>query len=52
MATITIQFFKGTDEKAIPQIRLTKRKSRHSGQAHFRFENPEALLSDDFTERQ
>ena len=52
MATITIQFFKGTDEKAVPQIRLTKRKSRHSGQAHFRFENPEALLSDDFTERQ
>ena len=50
MATIAIQFFNGIDEKVVPQIRLTKSKSGHAGQAYFRFENPEALLSDDFKE--
>ena len=52
MATIAIQFFNGIDEKVVPQIRLTKSKSGHAGQAYFRFENPEALLSDDFKEIQ
>ena len=52
MATIAIQFFNGIDEKVVPQIRLTKSKYGHAGQASFRFENPEALLSDDFKEIQ
>ena len=52
MATIAIQFFNGIDEKVVPQIRLTKSKSGHAGQAYFRFENPDALLSDDFKEIQ
>ena len=52
MSTIAIQFFSGIDEKVIPQIRLTRSKSGHSGQAYFRFENPEALFSDDFKEIQ
>ena len=52
MATVAIQFFNGNDEKVVPQIRLTKSQSGHAGQAYFRFENPEALLSDDFKEIQ
>ena len=52
MASIAIQFFNGVDEKVVPQIRLTKSRSGHAGQAYFRFENPEALLSDDFKDIQ
>ena len=52
MASIAIQFFNGIDEKVVPQIRLTKSKSGQAGQAYFRFENPEALLSDNFKEIQ
>ena len=52
MTSISIQFFNGIDEKVVPQIRLTKSKSGHAGQAYFRFENPDALLSDDFKEIQ
>ncbi len=52
MSDIAIQFFYGIDEKVIPQIKLTKSKSGLAGQAHFRFENPEALLSDNFKEIQ
>ena len=52
MAAIAIQFFNGIDEKVVPQIRLSKSKSGQAGQAYFRFENPEALLSDDFKEIQ
>ena len=52
MAAISIQFFNGIDEKVVPQIRLSKSKSGQAGQAYFRFENPEALLSDDFKEIQ
>ena len=52
MAVIAIQFFNGIDEKVVPQIRLTKSKDSHVGQAYFRFENPEALLSDNFKEIQ
>ena len=52
MASIAIQFFNGIDEKVVPQIRLTKSKSGQAGQAYFRFENPEALLFDNFKEIQ
>ena len=52
MATVAIQFFNGIDENVVPQIRLTKSKYGYSGQAHFRFDSPEALLSDDFKEIQ
>ena len=48
MKDVAIQFFNGIDEKVVPQIRLTKSKDGLAGQAYFRFENPEALLSDDF----
>ena len=52
MATIAIQFFNGVDEKVVPQIRITKSKDGQAGQAYFRFENPAALLSDNFKEIQ
>ena len=52
MSAIAIQFFNGIDEKVVPQIRLTKSKDSHAGQAYFRFENPDALLSDNFKEIQ
>jgi len=52
MKDVAIQFFNGIDEKVIPQIRLTKSKDREAGQAFFRFDNPEALLSDNFIDIQ
>ena len=52
MKDVAIQFFNGIDEKVVPQIRLTKSKDGQAGQAYFRFENPEALLSDNFKEIQ
>ena len=52
MKAVSIQFFKGVNEKVLPQIRLTKSKNGQAGQAFFRFENPEALLSDNFKEIQ
>tara|TARA_B100000965_G_scaffold333365_1_gene298222 strand:- start:737 stop:1090 length:354 start_codon:yes stop_codon:yes gene_type:complete len=52
MKATVIQFFNGIDEKVIPQIRLTKRKGGHEGQAFFRFDSPEALSSDNFKEIQ
>ena len=52
MKDVAIQFFNGVDEKVIPEIRLTKSKDGQTGQAYFRFENPEALLSDNFKEIQ
>ena len=39
----TIQFFRGTDEKAVPEIRLTRSKDGRTGQAIFRFDQPDAL---------
>ena len=36
----------------MPKIRRIKSKSGNDGQAYFRFENPEALLLDDFIEIQ
>ena len=52
MKDVAIQFFNGVDEKVIPQIRLTKSKDGYAGQAFFRFDNPEALLSDNFKDIQ
>ena len=52
MKDVAIQFFNGIDEKVVPQIRLTKSKDGQAGQDYFRFENPEALLSDNFKEIQ
>ena len=52
MKDVAIQFFNGVDEKVIPQIRLTKSKYGYAGQAFFRFDNPEALLSDNFKDIQ
>ena len=52
MKDVAIQFFKGVDEKVIPEIRLTKSKDGEAGQAFFRFNSPNALLSDNFKEIQ
>ena len=52
MREVSIQFFKGVDEKIIPQIRLTKSKGGSAGQAFFRFDSPEALSSDNFKDIQ
>ena len=52
MKDVAIQFFNGVDEKVIPQIRLTKSKDGYTGQAFFRFDNPEALSSDNFKDIQ
>ena len=48
MSGVSIHFINGIDEKAIPQIRLTKSKDGQAGQAYFRFDSPDALLSDNF----
>ncbi len=39
----TIQFFRGVDEIAIPEIRLTRSRDGSAGQALFVFEQPKAL---------
>ncbi len=46
----TIQFFRGVDESAIPEIRLTRSKDGRSGQAFFVFEKPEALTKETMTD--
>ena len=38
-----IQFFRGTDELVIPDIRLTRSRDGRTGQAMFVFEEPQAL---------
>jgi photosystem II 13kDa protein len=38
-----IQFSRGTDEDAVPQVRLTRSKTGNQGTATFIFENPKAL---------
>ena len=38
-----IQFFRGTDEPVVPDIRLTRSRDGRTGQATFVFEEPEAL---------
>ena len=52
MNKVAIQFFNGIDEKVIPQIRLTKSKDGQAGQAFFRFDSPEALMSENFKDIQ
>ena len=52
MKAVAIQFFNGFDEEVIPEIRLTKSKDGEVGQAFFRFNSPDALLSDNFKEIQ
>ena len=43
--TAKIQFFEGTDEPVVPEIRLTRSKDGTTGQALFLFEKPQALSS-------
>ena len=40
-----IQFSRGIDEDAVPDVRLTRSKSEQQGTATFIFENPKALSS-------
>ena len=40
-----IQFSRGIDEEAVPEVRLTRSKSGDQGTATFLFENPKALSS-------
>ncbi len=40
-----IQFYEGTDEPVVPEIRLTRGNDGTTGQAIFTFENPQALSS-------
>ena len=41
--TAKIQFYEGTDEPVVPEIRLTRSKDRTTGQALFLFDKPQAL---------
>ncbi len=45
---VSIEFFKGTKETVIPEIRLTRSKDGRTGQAIFTFEEPSALTSEDY----
>ena len=38
-----IQFFRGTDEPVVPDVRMTRSRDGRTGQATFVFEQPEAL---------
>ena len=40
-----IQFFRGTDETAVPDIRLTRSRDGRTGQAFFSFDQPDALIN-------
>ena len=40
-----IQFSRGIDEDAVPEVRLTRSKTESQGTATFIFENPKALSS-------
>ena len=42
--TAKIQFYEGTDEPVVPEIRLTRSKDGTTGQALFLFEKPQACL--------
>ena len=43
-----IQFFRGTDEPVVPDIRLTRSRDGRTGQATFVFEEPKALAPESF----
>ena len=51
-APVAIQFFLGTDEMVIPEIKLTRGLDGRTGQAIFKFDKPVALSSDNFKEIQ
>ncbi len=42
-SSASIQFFRGVDETAVPEIRLTRIRDGRTGQAFFVFEQPQAL---------
>ncbi len=44
MKNVAIQFFKGVNEKVIPEIRLTKSKAGSAGQAFCKFHAPKAIF--------
>ena len=52
MKDVAIQLFNGINEKVIPERRLTKSKHWQAGQAFFRSDSPEALLSDNLKDIQ
>ena len=41
-----IQFVRGVNESAVPEIRLTRSRDGRTGQAFFTFEKPDALADD------
>ena len=43
MSGAAIQFFRGSDEPVVPDIRLTRSRDGRTGQATFVFEQPQAL---------
>ena len=43
--TAKIQFYEGTDEPVVPEIRLTRSKDGTTGHALFLFEKPQGLSS-------
>ena len=45
-----IQFLRGIDEPAVPEIRLTRSRDGKTGQAFFVFEKPEALTKETMTD--
>lgn len=45
-----IQFARGVDEDAIPDVRLTRSRDGSQSTARFNFENPQALAQDSTTE--
>ena len=46
----TIQFFRGVNESAVPEIRLTRSRDGRTGQAFFVFQNPDALTNEAMSE--
>ena len=42
--SITIQFFKGIDEKVHPEVRLIRNRDKKSGQATYKFFNPTSIV--------
>ncbi len=49
-SSTAIQFFRGIDEKVVPEIRLTRSQDGKTGRAFFTFEKPEALTSENVLE--
>ena len=49
-ASATIQFFRGVDEAAVAEIRLTRSRDGRTGQAFFVIQQPEALSKESAAE--